>query len=751
MVKGYGGSLRPTQWGSLGLLLGITLVALVGMARLRLDPANTSLFLRADHDALIYQQFLQMFGSDETILVALHDPQQALLTPTGLAAIRQLTQELTALPHVASVYSLTNAPDMTRLRITPFGLAVPRLIPDTAFTADGSPETLPHKQAVHGALLSADLHTAGIFVTPATGAKEAAPRHPWITAVRTVAAQHATAGRHTYVAGIPIERHDVTQYLDRDQRLITPLVLLLLLALTTWMYRVKRLVGVVLVCMVLPLVWTMGLAGWYGLQLNAMTSLLPAVLLIVSVSLSIHLISQILQEAETGADHLTTITRAITHVQLPSFFAALTTALGFFSLLASPIPAIREFALFAALGVILALYATLMVAPLILRCMGPMPALPLSPFRGGRLERWLLGLARWVPRHSRHIFVGVAGVALLALPGIARLTEGTDIIRTLRENAPLRRSSEFIDQHLTGVNSLELMIRFPDNTRDALPASIRHILAFSEWLRRQPDITTVFSPWELLRDAPPELLSQDEQLIVLGTLLPLAYPLDAWLDAKSHTMRLSVRVQAVASERLLALEKHLRDYAATLSLPLQITGRTYLLARMSRVLVRSQLVSLGVAILTIGVSIMLMLRSWKLGCIAMLPNILPSMLVFGLMGWCQIELSTATVMIASIALGLLVDDTIHLLYHYRQARRTGCPPRDAMERTIGSVGRAIVSTSLFLIGGFWGGLLGSFKPTVYFAFLTGLTMLFALLVVLLVVPAIVLVWDRPTPANRSVL
>ena len=117
-------------------------------------------------------------------------------------------------------------------------------------------------------------------------------------------------------------------------------------------------------------------------------------------------------------------------------------------------------------------------------------------------------------------------------------------------------------------------------------------------------------------------------------------------------------------------------------------------------------------------------------------------MIFGLMGWCGIALSTATTMIASVALGLIVDDTIHLLYRYRHEKLAGKTISQALEQAVRHTGRALIFTTIILTLGFWVGLVGSFKPTLSFSFLTGLTMVFALLADLFVVPAILLTWDR---------
>jgi predicted RND superfamily exporter protein len=243
---------------------------------------------------------------------------------------------------------------------------------------------------------------------------------------------------------------------------------------------------------------------------------------------------------------------------------------------------------------------------------------------------------------------------------------------------------------------------------------------------------------------PAALLADDEQLKVLATLLPLGFPLDAWLDTKGHALRISARITSIDSARFLALAEKARQRGAQMSLSMQATGTNYLLARMARTLVHNQVVSLACAMVLILGTITIALRSWKLGLVAAIPNLLPTVMIFGLMGWLGIELSAATTMIASVALGLFVDDTIHLLYLYRQEKKLGRRPFDAIEYALHHAGRAVIFTSLILTLGFWAGLLGSFKPTIYFSFLMGLTMLFSVVTELLVTPAAVLTLEEGT-------
>jgi predicted RND superfamily exporter protein len=722
------------------VLVVFTALALLGIRRLTIDPSNERLLLRHSDAYRIYQRFLTTFGSDETILVALHDPTRSLLSPPGLAAIRALTHALATTPHVSTVTSLTTIPDVSRLDL--LDLTAPPLIAGEMLS-DTDIASMRHNDLIIGSLLAADLHTAGFLIVPDTAIHDQPEtRHTWIATVRAVAAQHATAGRRTYVGGTPLERHDVTAYLQRDQQRIVPVVFGLLVGLTCLLYRVKRLALIPLGCVILSLTWAMGVVGFTDTPLHLITSLLPPVIMVVSVSTAIHLLNHCSAALLEGLPLADAIEQAMRRVGIACGLTSLTTALGFFSLLVSPVPAVREFAGFAGCGVLLSLLAAFLFVPWGLSRLGAFRPERLRHLHTSWLTRRLSGLTDWIATRRRVVFLGTAIALIGLLPGMWYLHEGTDIVRALPPHAPLRVSTEFLDQHLTGTNALEILIRLPGRGKRFDAPIVRQVLEFAQWLRQQPGITSVQSPWEPLRLVPAEVRTDDTQFSHLATLMPLQSPLRSWLHTTTRTLRLSAQVRAMESNRFLALAQHVQEHAAQVSLSIEITGTNYLLALMSRQLVTTQVYSVGLAVVLILGCITLALRSWQLGLLAAIPNVLPPLMIFGLMGWSDIPLSTATTMIASVALGLIVDDTIHLLYRYRHERQAGHVTTEALRATVRETGRALIFTTLILTLGFWAGILGSFQPTVFFSFLTGLTMVLALLADLLLAPALLLTWER---------
>ena len=719
----------------------LTAIALMGCRLISTDASNERLFLHHSEAYQVFQRFRAIFGSDQTILVALHDPAQSLLSPDGIAAIRALTQAMTTLPHVSSVVSLTTVRDLANLRITPFGIAAPPLIEGDRLS-ETQKASIRTNELVIGTLLSTDFHTAGLLVTPDVADLPPEAKRTWIAKIRALIPDHATRGRNLYIAGTLLERHDVGAYLQRDQRITIPLVFVILLLATLGLYRSFRLALIPLVCMSLALCWTMGMVGFSGLPLNLITSLLPPIIMVVSISSAIHLLNRFLDIRTDGSPHVEAVQQTMQSVGVACLLATLTTMMGFFSLLVSPVPAVQEFAGLAGIGIGLAFLSTMITVPLALLGCGPLIAPP--PRHDGRsfvsIQNLLDRCFYCISIHPKRVYLAAGMVLLLFLPGLTWLQEGTDIVRALNRRAPLRISTEFIDQHLSGTNALELFLNLPSTGTNA--TFIRQVLAFSHWLREQPDVTSVYSPWEPLRYVSAAQRNDDAQLQVLATLLPLALPLEYWFNSDAQALRIRVSVKAMESNRLLALAERIMQQANTADLDIQLTGTSYLLAQMARTLVFTQLSSLALAAVLILGSITLALRSWQLGIIAAIPNLLPPVMLFGFMGWCGFTLSTATTMIASVMLGLIVDNTIHLLHRYRSSTRTGLRSTQALGAAIHQTGRAVVITTLILILGFWAGLIGSFKPTIAFSFLTGLTMIFALLADLLILPATLLLWQR---------
>src|SRR5262249_40778173 len=155
-------------------------------------------------------------------------------------------------------------------------------------------------------------------------------------------------------------------------------------------------------------------------------------------------------------------------------------------------------------------------APIAFLWMGRIAPARLRHLKAGRLEHGLGWLTGWIARHRGQVFAVCGLIVLVMVPGIWQITEGTDIVRALKQDAPLRVSSEFMDQHLAGAPSLDLRVQRASEGQSTPPAAMRQVLGFSHWLRVQRGVTAVLSPWEPLRGVRADLLEDDNQLTVLA-------------------------------------------------------------------------------------------------------------------------------------------------------------------------------------------------------------------------------------------
>jgi len=501
--------------------------------------------------------------------------------------------------------------------------------------------------------------------------------------------------------------------------------------------------------------WTLGVYQLAGLEVNAITALLPPVLMVLSLAVSVHLIQGWL-DAPRSADRIARLRAIVRRLVLPCFFCTLTTALGFGSLGTSDMPAVRYFGLFAALGVAVAFAAGMTLVPIGLSFLDP-PASPLAAPQHRGMQR-VLGWASRVsveqPWRVLTIFIAITAVAMAGLPLVRN---NTDLVRFLRSDAPLHRDTLYIDSHLTGAGTLEFVVTRSDGASLVSQDAVRRMAAFEQAALRHPEVTSVGSILPVLRQIQ-RAESGDDALVLPPDERATAYAFDLLQAAPEQALirklvapdfdaaRFNVRIHAVGTSVAAPLAQSMLAEGRALlgdGYRVEVTGSFYQVAQDSNGLVISQLKSFGSALVLVFIAIAVLLRSARLTAISFVPNVMPIAWTLGLMGFLGIDLSTGTAMIASSVIGLVVDDTIHYLDHYQHVYEGDAPA--AVDRTTRDVGPPLFVNNVVLVLGFWIGCFGSFKPTIYFSLLSGITMITALVCDLFVTPASLVVLD---PARR---
>jgi predicted RND superfamily exporter protein len=559
------------------------------------------------------------------------------------------------------------------------------------------------------------------------------------------------------VTGVPVQKVDVARAIQHDQQVLMPLAVAILAVLLALIFRKATGVLLPLAVMGISLVWTLGCYSLAGLPLNTVTALLPPVVMVLAVASSVHLYHGWLELAGESGDPRTLLAHRTAELFTPCLFTALTTMIGLLSLLTCDIPAVQQFGLFAGLGVMVAFVVAITLVPAVLSYL-PLPG-QRQRHRNRPLLRIIRRLMQLVFRQPGRVFWGAVLLCGLALPVLDRIDNNTDLVRFFHEDSPIFRDTMALDQEIGGVVPLEFMIARRDGGPLLTADLFRRLAAWREQIQGYPEVTGTLSLLDLLEplnraergDPSAPLPGDDAALLELIDLL-LALPeqdlVGRLLSTDLAHLRLSVQMHALGTAATSRISERLQqegsrrlgeDFVVT------ATGSYLQISNDSNRLVGNLLKSFLLSLVTIMITLFLLFRNMRLLLAALVPNLIPLAWTAALMGWFDIDLSTGTAMVAAVAIGLVVDNTIHFLHRYRLERHGHTRP--ALLRAALGTGQAMIISTIVLTLGFWVGAFSSFLPSVYFSLMTGVTLIGALLCDLLVLPAGLLLLDRMRPTR----
>jgi len=692
-----------------------------------------------------YDLFRKTFGNDEILLLAFNRPD--LLQPEGLRIVDLMTEQIAGIKGVARVLSLTNA---MHLVSGDFGAeAIPLVAkPYTVHNSHKIRLALEQNPELSQMLLSRDQQTSIILIDLAGDSLE---QERGIAAIEALLAARFS-DQNVHLTGIPLLKLTVSRLIQRDQQVIIPFSVAVLGLLLLFMFR--RLSGLLIpvVVMAISLCWTIGLYSLCGYSLNTITALLPPVIMVLSIATSVHLYSGWLQLHGEPGDPKRLLAGEMQKLFLPCLFTTITTALGLVSLLISDLPAVQLFGVFSAAGVMISFLVNILVMPSVLSFL-PMPETDRRLHDRGVLRNILNRAANLTVHYPHQVLISSLILAAIALSGVGRIENNTDLVRFLKPESTLHRDTMLIDQASGGVSRIEFMLTRKDGRALTTLEDMTRLGRLHETIDKQQNVSGSYSILSLLRQLSRAEMKQQQlalpdnnhDLLNLFDLLEVAPDqefLRKIISPDFTRLRLSVRTKAIGTADTAQIVSSIeRDAVARLGgeYNLTPTGDNYQMVIDSNRLVASVISSFSLSLSTVFMAIFILFRSFKLLFLALIPNLIPLAWTAGLMALLDIDLSTGTAMIAAVAIGLTVDSTIHYLARFQREECGDC--KEAVMRTTIATGRALTIAALVLFFGFSVGGLSSFFPTIYFSLLTGITMLGALVCDLLVLPASLVLYD----------
>ncbi len=726
----------------------------------RIDNDITAWFSTADPVYQDYERFRREFGGTRSLIVALQaDRADLLFSRETLRAIERISGDIERVDTVHRVSSLSTA---TIVEAVPDALDVRPLLEN----ADTQPPADVRRRALRDDLLRGDLVSEDATVTAIVVTFDEDRiddvRAGVIRRIHEVVEPQLPAGVRAYYNG-SLEISETYNRVTLDnQRKFMPPILLFTVAAIYAAFRSWRRTLVACIAIAASVLWTLGLYTLMGFTYNVLSSMIAPLIVVLAIADDVHIMQHWEEERRVG-DSEAAFKRTVAHLLTPLFGASLTTALGMLSLATSDVVAVRTFGIGAAVGIMVDFALSVILVPTLLQLAKPETAT--APH-----ERYLLpsmlAIARLSSRFPGRVLALALVVAAVAIAGMLRLRVDTNHIHFFSETHPLGESARVIDSELSGVYSFQVML---EGEPDALktPEALRRMDRLANDLRNLPEVKKVTSLADYVRRINKELNDgRDEADVVPGDAATIAQELFAFTlggEGRHELERIaasdfsraqiSIKLRSMSSDVVLAVvqktEEIARDAFAGTGIRTMTTGSGKLFSTLDHYLVISQLSSFGMAFVTVFGVIFIVFRSFRFGLLTIAPNLLPVLAVLGLMGHLDISLNVATVMVASIALGVVDDDTIHFINRYRREVAAGATTDAAIETATVHEGRASLTTALINTVGFAVLLMSEYRPSAWFGGLLALTMSVAFLAEVFILPAIIRTLPRVYGAGVS--
>jgi len=731
-----------------GVLIIVALTAVFGAAcfNVQFDSDFERFFPIDSDDADFYYAYRQKFGSDnEFLMVGIFD-SAGVYSSSILEKVDSLSQRIEKLDHVKRVLSITNAELPVIGSFGAASLPVLRYTNDTLIRLDT--ELMNQHRMFEGSLVDKQGKALCIFVQH----KEQLPREKadsLLGAIETLTAQmHFNDCR---ISG-KIKSEQSYLYKTRHELLIFMSISAVLVMIFLWL-TFRNAWGVLLpiTVVLLSIVWTIGIMTLTGKAIDIMVILMPCILFVVGMSDVIHIASQFYEKIEEGFPRDEAIRLALKEVGFATFLTCISTMVAFLTLNTTSIQPIRDFGTYTAIGVAIAYLLSVTLLPwMLMRVKDP------NRFKihtvNVRWDKFLRRLLLWVFRNPLKIGISTIILLSIAVWGVLQIEVNNSVLDDLSKDDPIKQDFGFFDTHFGGVRGFELAVSSEKgNLLDY--ESIQFIDKLDTYLVDSMHLSALVSPARIVRllnmarhdgDATfyklPASRSEHEALMESVS----AYLKDRRIReilSKNFTQgRIAGRIvdkgSLAVSKKNKLLINWLQRNGGSEYLNFRITGSSDLIDKSNQYLTQNMLEGLSLDVLVLMLIIGWMFRSLRMMLISILPNLIPLLISAGIMGIAGIEMKVTISIIFSIAFGIAIDDTLHLLSRFKLELNKGRSLPFAMRTTFLSTGKAMILTAMVIASGFATLMLSDFKSTFYVGLLISLTLVIALLAELVLMPVL---------------
>jgi uncharacterized protein len=784
----------------------------------KLDASSDTLLLENDEDLRIFREVSERYETRDSLIVTF-TPNDDLFSETVLDQIKSLRDELAQLSRVESVVSILDVPLVKIIGGKLSDVAKNfRTLEDKTVDRSKARAELLESPVFKDLIMSSDVGTTLLqlnlkidedysrllkkknsllikkgktSLSPEESeelaqtlseynivkARVDRENHENIVRVRAIKAKYAEYG-DLHLGGLPMISDDMITFIKNDLLVFGIGVFVFLVVMLTSIFRQARWVVLPLLSCVFAGLLMIGLLGLVGWKVTVISSNFISLMLILTMSMNVHLIVRYrqLRRDDPEREQHELVMDMTKRMVWPCLYTALTTMIGFASLVVSGIKPVIDFGWMMTIGLAVTFLTSFSLFPAILILLDR-AKIPESHNSEVPFTRALAGFTE---RHGGKVIILSVLLAVISAVGMSRLKVENSFINYFSKSTEIYQGLKLIDDKLGGTTPLDVILKFDEvkeygepevggddefddfedlfgeedgNNNDAwfTDYKMKRVKAVHDYLDALPAVGKVLSLASLLRLA--EDLNEGEpfdafELAIINKRAPEELKesmIDPYISIENNEARINLRIldsleDLRRNELLIQINNDLQEKLGLEPEDFQVNGILVLYNNMLQSLFRSQITTLGVVMLGIALMLVVLFRSFSLAMIGIIPNLLAAAIILGLMGLMNIPLDLMTITIAAVTIGIAVDNSIHYIYRFREEFPKHQDYIKTMHYCHANIGRAVFYTAITIIVGFSIMVMSNFIPTIYFGLLIALAMFIALLAVLTLLPKLILIW-----------
>ncbi|MCT7908633.1 MMPL family transporter [Arcobacter lacus] len=596
-----------------------------------------------------------------------------------------------------------------------------------------------------------------------------------IQEIRDIIKKYENQGK-IFLGGVNMIASDAIGFVKKDLIIYGSSLIIIFIFILWFIFKRIRWVVIPLLICFISIISNGGVLGFFNWEVTVISSNFVALQLIITMSIVIHLIERYreLYFKYKNANQYKLVMNTVLSKLMPCFLAIITTVVGFSSLVLSKIEPVINLGLMMSIGIVISLILSFIIFPIILLLIGKKYEF------NNKKDRAISFINRCsyiVENHGKSIIIVSIFITIFSVIGASKLFVENSFINYFKQSTEIYKGMIVIDENLGGTTPLDIIIKFKDDEKIDVNSQTQQseiddfenefaqkdddkqywfsqdkmqtIMAVHDYLETIPEIGKVQSLATLLKVG--QLLNNGKDLdgITLAlfyTQLPDDYKkliLSPFINIEANEARITMRIvdsnpKLRRNELLTKIETDLREIIKNKETTYRLSNLMVLYNNMLQSLFNSQIATAGASLLVLSIMFFLIFRLSKIVFIAIVSNIIPISLVFGIMGWLGIPLDIMTITIAAIALGIAVDDTIHFIHRFEVEYKFDHNYMNAIKRAHEGIGHAMYYTTIIIVIGFSILMLSNLIPTIYFGLLTGIVMISVLLADLLLLPKMIL-------------